>query len=228
MNTEEEDKTTAELVKEEIKSRLFTNETLKQGLINFSALARELLPKIKTRNKKANFASVLIAIQRYYDEVKSSKSENIGELLKDCELIMKNRVSSLTLERNKKVMNLINQVSQSIRWDLGDIMFFIQGSSEVTLVIDKKNEFKFSSLSGSIVEKKTDLALLSLRESGELNKYSKDIPGFLSLLTSTLANSSINIIDIASTYKQIIFVLYEKDLAKAYTTLENLIKHYQS
>ncbi|MBU3913202.1 MAG: ACT domain-containing protein [Nanoarchaeota archaeon] len=221
-------KSTAELVKEEISSNLYLNEVLKKGLINYSALTREILSKIKHKNKKANFSSVLIAIQRYYDEIKVTKSENdCGELLKDCELIMKNKISSFTLERTKNVMNLINKISKTIRWDLGDIMFFVQGSGEITVVIDKKNEKKFSGLGKSILEKKEGLTLLSLREAGESTSYSKDIPGFLSFITGKLAEQEINIIDIASTYKQVIFVLYEKDSTKAYTVLDSLIKHYQ-
>lgn len=225
----EDIETTAELVREEIKSSLFLNETLKKGLINYSALVRLLLPKIQLKNKKANFQSVLIAIQRYYDEHKEKSDKDIlGELLKDSELIMKNRIYSLTIERTKPAMSLINKVSQEIRWDMGDIMFFIQGSAEITIIIDEKNKKKFDCLGKKIIEKKANLSLLSLREVGETTSYSKDVPGFLSALTSTLSDNSINVIDIASTYRQIIFVLDEKDLTRAYESLDKLIKHYNT
>ena len=220
------EKPTSELVKEEIRSSLYINEVLKRGMINFSALTRELLPKIKRKNKKANFASVLIAIQRYYEDNKSQNDKSpLIDLLKNSELIMKNKVCSLTLERTKPVMTLINKISQEIRWDMGDILFFIQGSSEITVVADKKNEKLFLSLGNKIIEKKENLALLSLRETEEINSYSKDIPGFLAILTNTLSDNGINIIDIASTYKQIIFILEEKQLIKAYSALERLIKN---
>lgn len=220
----EEAKATAELVKEEIKSSLYLNEILKQGLINFSALTRELLPKIQKNNKKANFSSVLIAIQRYYDEIKTGKpDERLIQLLKNSELIMKNKISSLTLERTKSAMSLINKISEQIRWDLGDIMFFIQGSGEITVVIDKKNQSKFDVLGKKIIEKQENLAILSIRETS--SAYSKQVPGFLALLTNTLANNHVNIIDVASTYKQILFIIDEKDLTKAYESLDKLIKH---
>ena len=221
----EDMKTTARLVKEEITSSLFVNESLKKGLINYSALARELLPKIKNRNKKANFSSVLIAIQRYYDEVKGIRSngEELNKIISNSELIVKNKIISFTFERNKRIMSLINQVSSSIRWDLGDILFFIQGAGEVTIVIDKKNSFKFDGLKSNLIEKKENLAILSLRESDNTKAYSKDVKGFLAFLTSVLADNSINIIDIASTYKQIIFVLDEKDAITSYEILNKII-----
>jgi aspartokinase len=220
-----EEKTTAELVKEEIKSSLYINEILKKGLVNYSALVRMLLPKIQKINKKANFQSVLIAIQRYHDEIKLEKSdEGIGKILKEAELIMKNHIVSLTIERTKQAMNLINKVSQTIRWDLGDIMFFIQGSGEITLILDKKNAGKFTNLGKKIIDKRENLAIISIKEAPA---YSKDTKGYLALLCSTLADNNINILDIASTHAQIIFIIDEKDLSKAYETLNRLIEHYK-
>lgn len=216
---------TAQLVKEEIMSSLFVNESLKKGIVNYSALVRELLPKIKLKNRKANSSSVLIAIQRYYDEIKNKPSEFdvLKKIISGCELIVKNKIVSFTFERNKKIMNMINLVSHKIRWDMGDIMFFVQGAGEVTLIIDKKNSNKFESLKSSIIEKKEELAILSLRESDEFKNYSKEVKGFVAFLTTTLADNNINIIDIASTYKQIIFLLDEKDIMNAYETLNKLI-----
>jgi len=224
----EENKKTAELVREAIKSSLFINETLKNGLINYSALTRVLLPKIQEKNPKANFQSVLITIQRYYDEVKGKKIvKEFKEILKDSELLMKNQIVSITFERNKFVMDKINKISKNIRWDMGDILFFTQGNSEITLVIDKKNKLKLNIIKEYILEEKDNLSILSLREPEKLKAYSKNVQGFLALLTSALSDSHVNIYDISSTYKQIIFVIEEKYLTKAYETLNKLILQHQ-
>lgn len=220
-----QEKSTSELVKEEIKSSMIINEALKKGLINYSSLVRLLLPNIQQQNKKANFQSVLIAIQRYYDEIKLEKSdEGIGKILKEAELIMKNNIVSLTMERTKQAMTVINKVSQTIRWDLGDIMFSIQGTGEITLVIDKKNSSKFTNLGKKIIDKRENLAIISIKEAPA---YSKDTKGYLALLTSTLADNNINVLDIASTHAQIIFIINENQLTLAYETLSRLIEHYK-
>lgn len=224
----EENKKTAELVREAIKSSLFINETLKNGLINYSALTRVLLPKIQEKNPKANFQSVLITIQRYYDEVKGKKIvKEFKEILKDSELLMKNQIVSITFERNKFVIDKINKISKNIRWDMGDILFFTQGNSEITLVIDKKNKLKLNIIKEYILEEKDNFSILSLREPEKLKAYSKNVQGFLALLTSALSDSHVNIYDISSTYKQIIFVIEEKYLTKAYETLNKLILQHQ-
>ncbi|MBU4070419.1 MAG: ACT domain-containing protein, partial [Nanoarchaeota archaeon] len=197
-------------------------------LINYSALTRVLLPKIQEKNPKANFQSVLITIQRYYDEVKGKKIvKEFKEILKDSELLMKNQIVSITFERNKFVMDKINKISKNIRWDMGDILFFTQGNSEITLVIDKKNKLKLNIIKEYILEEKDNLSILSLREPEKLKAYSKNVQGFLALLTSALSDSHVNIYDISSTYKQIIFVIEEKYLTKAYETLNKLILQHQ-
>ena len=146
--TMDKNTTTTGLVKEEINSSIFLLETLKKGLINYSELTRQILPRIKSKNPKANFSSVLIAIQRYYDEIKEKAGlpKQFGEILKDSELIMKNNILDLTFERTKEVMKNINEISKTVRWDMGDIMFVIQGIAEVTVIIDKKNLKKVNPL----------------------------------------------------------------------------------
>ena len=221
---------TAQLVKEEINSSIFLLESLKKGLINYSELTRQILPKIKANNKKANFASVLIAIQRYYEEVKESEqvdNDNFKEILKNSTLSMKTNIVDLTFERTKEVMKTINEVSKIIRWDLGDIMFVIQGTSEVTIILDKKNLTKFEKIKSKIIEKKDNLALLTLREPEEITSYSKGLIGFLALLTTALSDKGVNIWETATTYKEEIFVIYESDLTKAYEVFKNLIQFYR-
>ena len=219
---------TAQLVKEEIYSSIVLLESLKRGLINYSELARQLLPNIKSQNKKANFSSVLIALQRLYDELKSQKQEkDFGEILKDSELIMKTNIVDLAFERTKEVMKLINEISKEIRWDMGDIMFVIQGTSEITVICDKRNLKKFDKVRSKIVEIKENLSMLSLREPEEVSSYSRDMIGFLAYLTTALADKNINIWEVATTYKQSIFILYESDLPIAYDTLKKIIEHYK-
>lgn len=220
---------TAGLVKEEINSSIFVLESLKRGLINYSELARQLLPKIKKINSKANFSSVLIAIQRYYDEIKEQTgfSEEFKEILKNAELIMKTNIVDITLERTKEVMTTLNEVSKMIRWDMGDIMFVIQGTAEITVIIDKKNLKKFEKIKSYIIEKKEELAILSLREPEEITSYSKGLVGFFAMLSTLLADQNINIWEAATTYKQNIFIIYESDLSRAYETLNKLIEFYK-
>lgn len=226
---QEREEAIARLVKDEINSSIFLLESLKRGIINYSELSRQMLPEIKKKNSRANFASVLIAIQRYYDEVKEKErlSEQFRDILKDSELIMKTNIVDLAFERTKEVMKLLNEVSKTIRWDMGDIMFIIQGTGEITVIIDRKNLKKFDNIKDKMIEKKEKLALISLREPEEITSYSRELVGFFSLLSTLLSDKNINIWEAATTYKQHIFIVYESDLSKAYETLSKLIEFYK-
>lgn len=221
--------TTAQLVREEINSSIYLKETLKKGLINYSELARQLLPKIKKHNKKANIASIIITLQRYYDSLKEKKSETekfIESQMPKVELSIKNKIITYSYERNKKVADTITNISKEIKWGSGDMMFSIQGSSEITIIIDQKHEDKFNSIKKYLIEKKEDLATLSVREPEGII-YSKEVPGFLAILCSTLADNNVNIYECATTFKQIIFVLHKDQVLKAYEVFNKLAEHYK-
>jgi hypothetical protein len=225
----EKPEATAQLVKDEIYSSIFLLESLKKGIINYSELARQLLPKIKEQNKKANISSIIISLQRLYEEIKNEKRENsFKEILENSELIMKTNIVDLTLERTKEVTKIVSEISKEIKWDIGDVMFIIQGTSEITVILDKKNLKKFDRVRGKIIEIKENLAMLSLREPEDLSSYSKGVVGFLAFLTSALSDKNINIWEAATTYKQNIFIISEEDLPKAYEILKKLIDHYKS
>ena len=155
---------TSELVKNELKGSMFINELLKENLINHSSLARKLLPKIKKQNTKATFESVLITIKRYSSSLPKQKISNeLKKIIADSELLMKNDIVELTIERTPTIFQFFNDLSKEIRWDLGEIFFIIQGSGEITLIMDKKNQEKFKKLKPSVIEKRENMALISIR-----------------------------------------------------------------
>jgi len=218
----------AELVRYEIKNSLFIQELLKEGLVNHSALARKTLPSIKKQNKNATFDSVLIAVKRFIPELeKESISVELSKIIANSELIMKNDIVEITTVRTSDIFDWITKFSNKIRWDLGEIFFIIQGSGEITFILDKKNRAYFSKLKNFLIQEEDDLALISIREKAD-KIFSKEVPGYLSLLTTILNDHNINIVEIASTHNQMIFIIKEKDLTKAYDILSNLIKYHRA
>jgi len=217
---------TADLVRQEIKKNLFVEELLKENLINHSSLARKMLPEIKKINPKATFDSVLIAIKRQVMVLPKTKLvPELKDIIGSSELLMKNEILEITVERNPALFLFLNDLAKSIRWDLGEVFFVVQGSGEITLIIDAKNQEKFSKIKSQIIETRKKLAFISVRESSK--KYSKEVKGYLSFLTNKLTENDINIVEIASTHKQVIFIIEEKDLIKAYGVFNELIKAFR-
>ena len=221
---------TPELIRRAIRNDIFIESMLARGLINYSALARTLLPKIRKENPKAKFESILIAIQRYAMTIK--KPEQIEKALKDVlaktELVMKNDIIQITFERDRKIYESILEASKKIHLEVGEIFFLIQGSRDISMFLDQHKAQELQHLLEKTINITKGLAIISLREPSykmKENELSRQIPGYLSALTTLLAKNNINIAEIASTHSQMIFVIWEKDLVRAYQVFDECVKY---
>lgn len=221
---------TTDLVKEELENDLFLLEISKEGLINYTALARKLLPTIKKRNPKATIESISIAIKRYIDTQKKNKlSEAIQKIIVNSQLSTKNDIVHMTFRRSDFMLNKVAEVSKKINWNQEDIFFVNQGSGEVTIIIDEKNKSLFKDGKKYLIEKTGDLSLISIRESFEKGlEKSINVPGIYAYFISQLSRNSINIIEIISTLSQLTFILKSNDLIRAYRILNNSVRYFRN
>ena len=214
---------TADLVRLELEKDIFILEPLYEGLINYTALARKLLPKIQEKNKKATVESISVAVKRH---VWNTESKNIDKKLKKIisksQLSMKDNIVHLTFPRNQIVVNNINAASQKIRWDLDEICLINQGAGEITVIIDKSNLNLFKDYD----DKKGKLAVLTIKESPIKQKDKGiDVPGLYAYFINQLSKRGINIIEIISTSSQVSFIIEEKDLTNSYSIIKECVEY---
>lgn len=222
------DKTT-DLVKYELEHDLYLLEVLKDDLVNVSALARKLLPRIQLQNPKATIESISIATKRYIKAIRKQRvSSAAARIIAHSQLSTKNDVIHLTFKRNDAVLQRVNEISKKINWDNEEIFFVNQGSGEVTIILDKKNKHLLDNCKEYEIETTKDLTIVSVKETLEKNKErSIDVPGIYAYLVNQLARRSINIISVISTYTQITFAFKTKEFVKAYETLQECINYFR-
>lgn len=221
---------TTSLVKEELQNDLYLLETLKEDMVNVSALARRMLPSIKEKNPKATVESIMMAIKRYVDAEKKEKiSADVAKIIASCQLSTRNDVVHMTFERNQVVLEKIADVSRKIRWGQEEMFYINQGSGEVTVIIDDKNRHLLKDLDKFRIEVSRHLAVLSINESiSKESVKSIDTPGIYAYFINQLARRSINIVEVISTYSQITFVLENDDLMRAHDIIRRNILYFRS
>lgn len=216
---------TADLVREELEKEIFIMDALYDGLINYTALARKLLPKIKEKNKKATVESISIAIKRH---IRSSPKTSLNKLLKEIiaasQISIKDNIAHITYQRNETTANVINEASKNIKWDLDEICLINQGPGEITIIIDEANLNVLNQKKAIEIRKK--LALLTIKEKLVDEKYrSIDIPGLYAYFVTQLSKKGVNIQEVISTSSQISFLIDETDLTKAYEILKSCVEY---
>ena len=217
---------TADLVKEELKYELYLLEILKEDLINISALAKKLLPKIKAKNPKATIESISMAIRRFIEQEKYQQiSKDVKEIISNSQILTKNDIIHMTFERNDFVVNRISEVSKNIKWNQDEILFINQGSGEITIIIDEKNKKHLDNCKRYLIETTPNLAIISLKDN---TKKSIKVPGIYSYFINQLVRKSINITEVISTLSEINFVISNKDIIRAYEIIERSIKFHRA
>ncbi len=211
---------TADLVRFELENDLFMIDYLKDELINTTAYARKILPKIKSRNKKATVESISIAVKRYIDNMnKKGIDKKLKKIISSSQIVVRDNICHVALERNFQNMGKINDISKKIRWDTDEIFLVNQGAGEITVIIDEKN-------SRLIVGRETrkNLALLTVKENN-LEVKGIEVPGLYAYFITQLSRKAVNILEIISTNSQISFLIVEKDLSRSYEILKNAVDY---
>jgi aspartokinase len=223
------EKTTADLVREEISRDIFLENSLSLGLINNSALARLMLPNIQKTNKKATIESIMVAIARYQRDNKSNKiRKSLIEQIKNSQIATKNDIIHATFFRNKEIANSINELSRKIRWDLDEIYICQSRQREITIIFDRKNKEAFRNFLSHAVEIRENCAILSIKEGNNKEiAASIEVSGLYAYFIGQISKQGINILDIISTRSQITLVVNEKELTRSYEAIKNCIIHHR-
>jgi len=196
---------------------------IRQGVINFSALAeliRERVLRLANR-KSVQIEAIKMALMRYAEELKESRKlieENISAILANSVLELKNDVTVFTIHQ----FALLNKLDQLTKYMEGSRFFqLIQGTKTFTIaahqnllpslieLIEEKN----------IVATNIDQSALILISPPEII----EVPGLVAYVTDLFATHNINITQFMSCHLDTIFIVKREDSVNAYKLLEERI-----
>ena len=193
-----------------ILQRPSVKDCLKNGLINYSSLSRQIASELNL-NLKKNFDAVLIACRRLKIKLKKDEiSENkILKILKESKIEIKNKVIAVVLEKDIFFENLIN-LEKEIKKQK-EIFRVIEGISAITIITTEdfidliKKYFK-----NKIILENKNLAEITIKSPKEI----ETTPGTYAYLCSLFGENNINIVETLSCYTDTIFLIKEDDVGK--------------
>ena len=199
-------KTTTEITIEYIKSHPYIKQCLKQGLINYSSLARLISQELNIE-KKTSKEAILIAARRFHHKLQKEKyfEKQIRDILSNSEIEIKNKIAVFILGKDIDY----TRIQKKIKQELG-VFYIIEGSTNYTLI----TQDKYSSLiekEFKVVKKSKQLAMLTFKSSKEI----EDVPGVVAYITSLFSENGVNILEMLSCWKDSIFVIKDKDISNA-------------
>jgi hypothetical protein len=207
--------TITRLTQRYISERPSVRDCLKRGLINYSALTREICKDAGM----ARFDAVLIACRRYYQRLKDKESfeTRVRALLKTTKMRTRNRIAVAIVEKPRDFERL-HRLQKVVRQERGDFNL-IEGDLAVVVITNTEyvEEIR-EAFKGRIKKLTTDLVQISMTFDERL----ETTPGVVSFIYGLLAEHGINVVEEMSCWTELMLVVAEEDAARTIRLLNSI------
>ncbi len=195
------------VVEELLSNQPFLMIALEDGIINYSALARKLMPSIKHRlSKDFTEEAVIMALKRLRLKALRGMDERVHCAIERAHYSIHSPIYDVVFEYGSEE---IREVAEKCLAG-GALFMLIIGTRTASLVTDSLDIAHRAQhiLSNKCSGIKKDLAMFRVM----LNKEDVDAPGIIYFLTRLLTQHGVSIVELGSSYQEISFVIKEHDV----------------
>lgn len=216
---------TSKIVEEILTSKPFIQDLFLIDVVNYSGLARHLVPEIQKRRKddNVNMDAVIMAVKRFGDNVKGAElSEEVRKITSECSIFVKNDLTGITVKKSNRAYDVIRDSQNSVDYLRGEVIYVLTSTGEIEIVTERKvaKELLKKLDNSEIVHIDPALALIGIRKP----ERARETPGVLTHLSGFLAMNDVSLMHTACIFTEINFIVHEIDASKAYTVLDDEIK----
>lgn len=207
---------TAQVVREYIDTHPSIKDCLKLGVVNLSALARRIMEEKGVQSEEA----ALIACRRYEHDPKDKINEQeIVRVLQRSKIEIRTKVAILTARPSWNIYAKLERAMSALR-GRNHPLHVIQGTASVTIITDEAVVKELEDIIGKedILKRQEDLVELVVTSPDVI----EEVPGIMAYLSTSLASKGINFVEVISCYKDTMFVIDEKDMVKAFESLNKM------
>ena len=216
--------TVAHIVGKVVKDQPHLEDAIERDIVSYAKLAEYMKPEVERElGKEVKHGAIVMALTRLSEKLQEGSgrppnTEKFGEI----EMSIRSDVMEMTMVKSPKSFEGIRGLYSIVDFESGDVLNVIQGNHEVTIIASRKYGKKFElELKGEkIIRKIGGLSSLSIKFPPAL----VETPGFFSLVTRQLAWYGINIVEMVSTLTELTIVIEDKDITRAYGSLQELFK----
>ena len=213
--------TVTQVLKKIILKNAFLEEGIARGIINLSALARQLQPVIQQELKKPiKESAVLVALKRMTPFISQVAKPPPKILKSPGDLVIRFGISQYTYELSPTLFKGLMKFLNILENQKDKFIAFTQGVKEMTIIINNEMEETIEKIFAKekLLIKLTDLAALVMYHNVELI----DVPGIHYAILKQLAWEHISVIEEITTYNEYSIILRSEEVDRAFTVLRNL------
>lgn len=201
-----------------VRERPLLEEGLVQGIINLSALARQIRAQVeKEARKPAGEAAIVMALKRLTPRL-SGKPPALRRLIRDLsDIAVRSAISEFTYHTSPAIVECQRRLLQAASSVPQRFLTFTQGAAETAVIVSTELEAKVASIfrREHLVSHLDGLAAMSIR----LSPKSVAMPGVYYTLLKQLLWEDVNVIEVVSTFTEFTLILEQRNVDRAFSAL---------
>lgn len=213
-------KTIAQIVEAIIKQKPFLVESMIDGLINISSLARKIQPDIERElQKEVQSGAVVMALKRLVPNLEIIQASKLGKMLSGIgDIIVRSDLCDYCYKNSDSLKSCNSELMNRIGNDNEIFYTVVQGVFETNLVMsavlmkDAEDVFKNEKL----LRKQQKLSSITFK----LPQGNVMQPGLYYFILKELAWEGINIEEVISTSHEFTFLVNDEDIDKAFLVVK--------
>lgn len=212
--------TISQLLEKLIKQKPFVESALVEGLVNISALARQLKPEIeKTLKKEVTEASIIMALKRFVEQMDVSMHRKIEKATKGFgDIIVRSNLCDFTFKHSDTLIEKQGQLIKKLMVEKDLFYTISSGVFETTIVISSQfaEEVRRIFKEETLIASSISISSITLR----LPKNNTVIPGLYYHIFKQIAWEGISVLEAISTTNELSIILKDKDVDRAFSVLK--------
>jgi len=208
----------ADVLEEIVLEQPFLEEGLAEGIVNLSALARKLRPRVEAELMKEVSDGALVMALKRLSPTLSSRAGPPGGLqafLKD--LTVRSNLAELTFLKSDTLPEKQRQLILEAQQGAHEFVTFTRGTFEVTTIIESgllaAAERIFTG--ETLIARLENLAAITIRLAPE----TVDTPGVHYAVLKLLAMHAINMVEVVGTYTELTLIVERDKVDRAFSIL---------
>jgi len=214
--------TIPETVEVIVKKSLFLEEALSLGIVNLSALARQIKPDVeKGVMKEVQEGAVIMALKRLSFKIRK-KQLKLDVFKGVPDLMLRSNLFEITFLNSDSLISKQKLLLEQLKSQKNYFMTVNQGIFETTIIASNalKNQF-FETFKGEReIARFDNLSSITVH----LPKDNPFIPGIYSFILRALAWEGISIIEVVSTCNEFTIILMDRDADSAFSIIKRLFR----
>jgi len=203
----------------------YLKPALRRGLVNYSALAREVKPKAEARlGRKVTLEAVVAALRRASPFFCRGPRSDLYSIVKACVLRLRNDMVCVHYKRTPELFLKLSNLEKRVNWEEAERMYVIQRTEEIGVVATRKFYKDLLALGGKggelVLEASEKLALVTVVYPHEGTRT----VGLSCLLASQFEELGVNIVLQFDSFSHLSFLIAEEDAPAIFERLSSLVR----